>query len=157
MDLHIVTWNTNGLHSSHQSGARKLLLRQELHRYVVGDVDVLFVKEHKLSLADTQSCGQIVPGSSRTFWEPAVGVMARSGGVSISVGPRWVSCICDYGTLGAGRCMWLSLQIQDQLVGLLCVYAPTNPGQRAIFWQDIVNVYIYCEFTAYCGSLDSGG
>ena len=46
MDLHIITWNTNGLH-----GARKLLLRQELHKYVVGEVDVLFVQEHKLSLA----------------------------------------------------------------------------------------------------------
>ena len=53
MDLHIVTWNTNGLHTSSHRGSRKLLLRQDLHRHVVGDVDILFVQEHKLSLADT--------------------------------------------------------------------------------------------------------
>ena len=140
MDLHIITWNINGLHNSRQSGARKLLLRQDLHRYVVGEIDVLFVQEHKLSLADTQSCGQLLPGHSRTFWEPATGVMSRNGGVAISVGPRWLSCVRDHGTLVAGRCIWVSMQIDDHLLDLLCVYAPTEARLRAVFWQEIVDV-----------------
>ena len=142
MDLHIVSWNTNGLHTSSHSGARKHLLRQDLHRYVAGDVDVLFVQEHKLSLADTQSCGNILSGTSRTYWTPATGVMSRSGGVAISVGPRWVSCVRDHGTLVAGRCIWLSMQIEDQLIGFLCVYAPTDARLRATFGRRLWMYYL---------------
>lgn len=115
-------------------------MRQDLHRHVVGDVDVLFVQEHKLSLADTQSCEKILLGTSHTFWEPATGVMSCSDGVAISVGPRWLSYVRDHGTLVPSRCMWLSMDIQDQLIGFISVYAPNDPRQRANFRSSIVDV-----------------
>lgn len=47
-----------------------MLLREELHRHVVGDVDMLMVQEHKLG----QPFGHLMLGG-------AVGSMSRSGGV----------------------------------------------------------------------------
>ena len=69
-----------------------------------------------------------------------MGVMSRSGGVSIFVGLHWISHVKDHGTLIPGHCMWISMQIEDQLAGFLCVYAPTDARLRAIFWQEIVDV-----------------
>jgi len=135
-----VSWNTNGLQSSRLCGSRKLLVRQDLHRHVVGDVDILFVQEHKLSLEMTQRVGKVLPGTSRTFWEPATGLFSRSGGVCISVGPRWISAIRGHGTLVRGRAMWISLQLNDALIGFLTVYAPTEARLRASFWRQIVDV-----------------
>ena len=66
--------------------------------------------------------------------------MSRSGGVAISVGPRWTSCVRDHGTLIDGRCIWVSMQIGDLLIGLLCIYAPNEARLRANFWQEIVDV-----------------
>ena len=36
--------------------------------------------------------------------------------------------------------MWVSLQVADALVGILCVYAPTIASERAWFWGQIVDV-----------------
>ena len=46
----------------------------------------------------------------------------------------------DHGTLIDGRCIWVSMQIGDLLIGLLCIYAPNEARLRANFWQDIVDV-----------------
>ena len=73
MRLHIVSWNVNGLHMNGIHGPRKLLLRQELSSHFLGDVDVLFAQEHKLSMVHSHRCGKLLPGASHTFWEPAIG------------------------------------------------------------------------------------
>lgn len=74
------------------------------------------------------------------MWEPAIGAMSRGGGVRIFVGPRWVSAIQQHGTLVAGRAMYVTLRIDQSLVGFLCIYAPTEPTARARFWSSIVDV-----------------
>lgn len=74
-----------------------------------------------MSYAQTQSCGKILQGVSRTFWEPTTGSMSHSCGVCISVGQCWLACIWRNGTLVPGRAMWISMQIQDPLVGFVCV------------------------------------
>ena len=91
MDLHILSWNVNGMHFTSASGPRKLRLRRELRSHVDKPVDVLLVQEHKLAFAHTQRCGKLLEGDSHTFWEPAIGDHLSSGGVCISVVPRWLS------------------------------------------------------------------
>ncbi|MCO5569846.1 hypothetical protein L7F22_023560 [Adiantum nelumboides] len=103
MDLHIISWNVNGMHFTSSSGSRKLRLRREITTHVSRPVDILLVQEHKLSYAHTQRCGKLLPGGSHTFWEPAVGDHLSSGGVCISVGSRWLPRVIDHGTLVAGR------------------------------------------------------
>ena len=93
MRLQIVSWNLNGLHMNGIHGPRKLLLRQELISHFPGEVDVFLAQEHKLSLAHSHRCGKLLPGTSHTFWEPAIGDMSRSGGVCISIGRRYISHI----------------------------------------------------------------
>lgn len=137
MDLHIVSWNINGLHSSRESGSRKLLLRHDLHRHVVGDMDILFVQ--------STSFPQLLPSKLCTFWGLVDGLMSRSKGVSISIGPHQVSYICDHGMLVASTCIWLSMQIHDQFVELLCVCASTDPRLRVDFWHDIVNILLVVD------------
>ena len=51
MRLHVISWNVNGLHMTGVHGPKKLLMRQDLHRHMVGEIDVLLVQEHKLSSA----------------------------------------------------------------------------------------------------------
>ncbi|MCO5554141.1 hypothetical protein L7F22_007667 [Adiantum nelumboides] len=52
------------------------LLRSDLHRHVVGDVNVLMVLGHKIATP----FGNVVRVGSRTFWEPASGYHAHSCG-----------------------------------------------------------------------------
>ena len=37
--------------------------------------------------------------------------------------------------------MWVSLQVVDALVGILCVYVPTTVSEQAWFWGQIVDVF----------------
>lgn len=67
-------------------------------------------------------------------------MMSRSGGVAISIGLHWVSCVRDHGNLIDGHCIWVLMQIHDQLVGFLCVYAPIDVRLRVDLWQEIVDV-----------------
>lgn len=125
-----------------------------MSRHVVGIVDTLLVQEHKLSPADTQRAGKLLSGNFRTFWEPASGSHFCSGGVCISVGPRWVSCIRDHGTLMCGgHSMWVSLQIGDSLIGIMSVYAPNVA--RASFWSQIVDVLQVVDFWIVGGDLNN--
>ena len=128
------------MHFTSASGARKLHLRREFRSHVDRPVDVLLVQEHKLAFAHTQRCGKLLEGDSHTFWEPAIGDRLSSGGVCIFVVPRWLSSVRGHGTLVAGRAMWVSLQVADALVGILCVYVPTTASERAWFWGQIVDV-----------------
>ena len=81
------------MHFTSASGPRKLRLRKELRSHVDRRVDVLLVQEHKLAFAHTQRCGKLLEGDSHTFWEPAIGDHLSSGGVCISVAPRWFSSV----------------------------------------------------------------
>ncbi|MCO5564746.1 hypothetical protein L7F22_018414 [Adiantum nelumboides] len=49
MDIHVMTWNTNGLQSSRTRGSRRRLLRKDLQKSVVGDIDILMIQEHKIA------------------------------------------------------------------------------------------------------------
>ena len=137
MRLHVVSWNVNGLHMTGVHGPRKLLMRQDLHKHVVGEIDVLLVQEHKLSFAHAHSSGKLLTGASRTFWDPATGNMFRSGGVCISIAQRWMNHIQGHGTIVFGRAIWVSVIVEDRLLGFMSVYAPTEARARAVFWHDI--------------------
>ncbi|MCO5568073.1 hypothetical protein L7F22_021768 [Adiantum nelumboides] len=139
MDLHIILWNVNGMHFTSSSGPRRLRLRREITN-VSRPVDILLVQEHKLAYAHTHRCGKLLPGGSLSFWEPAVGDRLSSGGVCIFVGSRWLPRVIDHGMLVAGRAMWISLQCDASIVGILCIYAPTTAAERSWFWDQIVDV-----------------
>lgn len=63
MDLHVISWNTNGLQDSRLRGSRRSLLRRELRQHVVGVVDVLLIQEHKIATPS----GNLMPAGSITF------------------------------------------------------------------------------------------
>ncbi|MCO5564334.1 hypothetical protein L7F22_017994 [Adiantum nelumboides] len=126
--------------STHVSRPRKLRLRREISTHVSRPVDILLVQEHKLSYAHTQRCGKLLPGGSHTFWEPTVGDHLSSGGVCISMGSRWLPRVIDHGTLVAGRAIWISLQCDASIVGILSIYAPTTAAERSWLWDQIVDV-----------------
>ena len=105
MDLHILSWNVNGMHFTSASGPWKLRLWRELRSRVDRPVDVLLVQEHKFVFAHTQRCGKLLEGDSHTFWEQAIGDHLSSGGVCISGAPCWLSSVRGHGTLVIGRAM----------------------------------------------------
>ncbi|MCO5605533.1 hypothetical protein L7F22_059716 [Adiantum nelumboides] len=139
-DLHLLSWNVNGMHFTSPSGPRKLRLRREISTHVSTPVVILLVQEHKLSYAHTHRCGKLLLGGSHTFWEPVVGDHLSSGGVCIFVGSRWLARVIDHVTLVPGRAMWITLQCDASIVGVLCIYAPTTAGERSWFWDQIVDV-----------------
>ncbi|MCO5595316.1 hypothetical protein L7F22_049357 [Adiantum nelumboides] len=63
-----------------------------------------------------------------------------SGGVCISVGSRWLARVLDHGTLIPGKAMWITLQCDASVVGVLCIYAPTTATERSWFWDQIDDV-----------------
>ncbi|MCO5579904.1 hypothetical protein L7F22_033770 [Adiantum nelumboides] len=107
MDIHVMTWNTNGLQSSRIGGSRRMLLRRDLQRSVVGDIDILTVQEHKIA----QPFGNLMRVGFRTFGELASGQHSRSCVVSISEGPRLLSSVRHHGTLVAGRALYVAIDI----------------------------------------------
>ena len=61
-----------------------------------------------------------------------------------------------HGTLVAGRAMWVSLQVVNALVGILCVYAPMTLAERAWFWGQIVNVLPTVDTWIVGGDFNNG-
>ncbi|MCO5587797.1 hypothetical protein L7F22_041749 [Adiantum nelumboides] len=136
MDIHVMTWNSNGLQSSRTRGSRRMLLRKDLQRNVVGDIDVLMIQEHKIA----HPFGNLMRAGFRTFWESASGHHFGSCGVCISVGPRLLSSVRHHGTLVAGRALYVAIDIDGTLVGFLTVYAHNTPRERAVFWSRLTDV-----------------
>ncbi|MCO5568443.1 hypothetical protein L7F22_022142 [Adiantum nelumboides] len=65
MDIHVMTWNTNGLQTSKARGSRKMLLRKDLQRNVVGDIDALIIQEHKITEPFGKAPFEIVEGGKK--------------------------------------------------------------------------------------------
>ncbi|MCO5615129.1 hypothetical protein L7F22_069418 [Adiantum nelumboides] len=135
MDIHVMTWNTNGLQCSRTRGSRRMLLRRELQKSVVGDIDILMIQEHKIA----HPFGTLMTTGFWTFWEPSSGQHSRSCGVCISVRPRLLSSVRHHGTLVAGRALYVAIDIDGTLVGFLTVYAPNSPRDRARFWSHLTD------------------
>ncbi|MCO5563921.1 hypothetical protein L7F22_017573 [Adiantum nelumboides] len=134
MQLHVMTWNTNGLQTSRTRVSRRMLMRKDLQRNVVGDIDVLMIWEHKIA----QPFGNLMRAGFRTFWEPVMGPSSRSGGVCIFVGERLLSSVRHHSTLIAGRALYVAIDIEDTLVGFLSIYAPNTPRKKANFWSQLI-------------------
>ncbi|MCO5594066.1 hypothetical protein L7F22_048087 [Adiantum nelumboides] len=139
MDMHLLSWNVNGMHFTSSSGPRNLRLCKEISTHASRPVDILLVQEHKLSYAHTQRCGKLLPRGSHTFWEPAMGDHLSSGGVCKSVGSCWLARVRDHGTLVPRRAMWITLQCDASIRGVLCIYASTTRATRSWFWNQIVD------------------
>ncbi|MCO5596958.1 hypothetical protein L7F22_051029 [Adiantum nelumboides] len=84
-----------------------MLLRKDLQRSIVGDIDILMVQEHKIA----QPFGNLMRARFQTFWEPACGQHSRSCGVCIFVGPRLLSSIRHHGTLVVGGALYVAIDI----------------------------------------------
>ncbi|MCO5602511.1 hypothetical protein L7F22_056644 [Adiantum nelumboides] len=130
-----MTWNTNGLQSSRIRGSRRMLLRKDLQRSVVSDIDVLMIQEHKIA----HPFGNLMHDGFRTFWEPASGQHSRSYGVCISMGPRLLPSVKHHGTLVAVCALYVAIDIDGTLVGFLSVYAHNSATERASFWSQLTD------------------
>ncbi|MCO5608602.1 hypothetical protein L7F22_062815 [Adiantum nelumboides] len=135
MDIHVMTWNTNGLQSSRTRGSRRRLLRKDLQKSVVGDIDILMIQEHKIA----HPFGNLMTVGYQTFWEPASMQHSGSCGVCISVRPRLLFSVRLHGTLVTGRALYVAIDIDGTLVGFLTVYAPNSPRDRARFWSQLTD------------------
>lgn len=122
---------------------------------MLGEIDVLLIQEHKVFFAHAHSCGELLTGGLRTLWEPATCAMFHSGGVCISIGQRWLAHVQGHGILVAQRAMWVSLQFEHRILGLMSVYALTDDKACATCWDDIFHTLLIVDSWLIGGDFNS--
>ena len=55
------------------------------------------------------------------------------------MGNAWRSRVVDHGIIVPRRALWISLQMDGHVLGVLSVYEPSVTRQRADFWIEISN------------------
>ncbi|MCO5591909.1 hypothetical protein L7F22_045902 [Adiantum nelumboides] len=113
MDLHVLSWNVNGLRFARLTGKRQARVGTELQGVINIPIDILLLQEHELA----RPFGHLLWAGSRTFWSPANGEHENSCGVCISVSARYVSSIIWHGILIPGRVMYVTLRLEMQSLG----------------------------------------
>ena len=64
-------------------------------------------------------------------------------GVAVSARPsvsRFSQRVFDHGTLIPGRALWVGLELEGSRIGVLNIYAPTDPWCRATFWRTLMEL-----------------
>ena len=62
---------------------------------------------------------------------PAFGPGGVQGGVCIAISEQWTADILDSGTIVPGHAQWVMLQVGEDRVGFLNVYAPNSASGAA--------------------------
>ena len=68
--MKIISWNVQGLGGS-LCKQYKRRFRQELHKCIIGQVDIVMLQEHHLNERYTKVCGSLSPGNCEMLWVPA--------------------------------------------------------------------------------------
>ena len=138
MSMKIVTWNVQGLRSRLDQQNR-WKLRRDLEEYLSGSVaDIIMLQEHHLNSTQSKEVGDLLPGSWRTIWEPAIGEDGNHGGICTLIREHLAQGLIHQESLIPSRAHFCTLAIQGQRWNFMNVYAPNSRTERATFWEDIV-------------------
>lgn len=95
------------------------LLQQEIQWVVVGgQLDILFLQEHHLSIGRTHGRGKVLP---HTFWSPTFGPEGSQGGVCISVSDQLLPFVSD-----SGEAQWLIISFGRTISASSTFMPPTG-------------------------------
>lgn len=63
--------------------------------------------------------------------------MGSKGGVAITVRRGLEDAVVDSGQDGLGRFAWVKVKVEDEIIGILNVYAPNKNRERKELWNQL--------------------
>lgn len=126
-DINLVLWNVCGLCEPDRKYVVKNWIKDLRPR-----VDILALQEVKadqfrLDLA----LRAILPGFQHFTAPPDAG----RGGTALLISPSLK--VIASGNLDLGRAVWVQIVSGDSNFGIICLYAPNSPNERALLWHEI--------------------
>lgn len=127
-----------GLTGSMQSNFGSILIDQKL--IIILDLQEVKADPFRLDVA----LRVILPNFTHLSSPPDGG----RGGTAILISPR--IRVLSSGWLDFGRAVWFQASLEKFRFGLICVYAPNSPRERALLWEELKSVlpldnWIMCE------------
>ena len=116
-------------------------LHLELQKTLIGDpIDILLVQEHHLSKRRIDSYGSILPGQWMLYWSPGIGNNGAQAGVCIAISERWTRNIIRYEELIPGRAQYIVLNLRNENIAFLNIYAPNSSLERSRSWNQLTEL-----------------
>lgn len=130
MVLCIYTWNVRrlGALKSYAADGHKILV----DFCTLGQYDIMVLQKHKLFAEDAPFVSKRL-GVVRSVWAPAQG--NHKGGLAILMGAQYVGNVLALGVDTKFMFVWVKLATEAGEIGLVNVYAPQSPLERAEVWQ----------------------
>ena len=139
-NMRIVSWNVQGLGGSVCNKMRERLRLEVERALTAGLVDILLIQEHHLSQRRIDNYGSILPGHWLSYWSSGIGNSNAQAGVCFAIAEKWKSNVVHYEELIPGRAQSIMLEVNNDKVGFLNVYAPNSSSARASFWSELTSL-----------------
>ena len=108
--------------------------KRSSEEYLLGSsADIIMLQEHHLDSTQSKEVGDLLPGSWRTIWEPAIGEGGNHGGICTLIREHLAQGLIHQESLIPGRAHFCTLAIQGELWNFMNVYAPNSKTERATF------------------------
>lgn len=130
--LRIISWNVQGLGGivENSDEGRKILVNfKNLSFY-----DLLLIQEHKLTRGDIHFVDARLE-AAKLVWTPCQPRGQGRGGLAILVGERSAKKVIGSGVDKKREFIWIKLATPLGEMGIVNVYAPQKPAQRAVLWE----------------------
>ena len=101
---------------------------------------------NELSIRDLSSRW---PGPS--FWSPALG---RQGGVAILIKDTFNGHVLNWRKDSSGHIISLLLDLSEIRINLINIYAPVNPSERSVFFDNLHEFFIPADATIVGGDFN---
>ena len=100
--MKIISWN---VHSRGGSLCKqyKRRFRQELHKCIIGQVDIVMLQENHLNERRIKVYGSFLLGNWEMLWVPAYGSTQLQGGSCMAICDIWQVTILDVGNFGVRK------------------------------------------------------
>ena len=134
--MKIISWNVQGLGGS-LCKQYKRRFRQELHKCIIGQVDIVMLQEHHLNERRTKVYGSLLPGKWEMVWVPAYGSTQLKGGLCMAIRDIWQVKMLEVGNLFLGRAQYVIMEFHNKKVGILNLYAPNSSRERLKMWIEL--------------------
>ena len=80
-----------------------------------------------------------IAGQWEHFWSTRIGPLDSQGRVCISLKVDWKPYIKEHGITLQGKAQHVILQIKEEIIGFLNIYAPNRSQSRKELWYLITN------------------
>ena len=134
--MKIISWNVQGLGGS-LCKQYKQRFRQELHKCIIRQVDIVMLQEHHLNESCTKVYGSLLPGNQEMLWIQAYGTTQLKGGLCMAIRDIWQVKMLDVGNLLLGRAQYFIMEFHNKKVGVLNLYAPNCSRERLKMWIEL--------------------